>query len=54
MKPKAADKEEQDWRAEDDLRTLVSAEKIRSDEPRFKAAMKKCAEMKKALGNIKE
>lgn len=56
MKAKAAKaeaSEERDWMAEEDLRTLVNAEKIRADETRFKAAMKKCGEMKKALSAIK-
>lgn len=41
-----------EWRAEDDLRTLISAEKIKSDKARMAAAMKKRDEMKKAITNI--
>lgn len=41
--------ENDDWRVEDDLRTLCSAEKIRKDPKRFKAcqelAKKKMTEM---------
>lgn len=42
-------KEEKDWRAEDDLRTLIEAEKIKADKPRLKAAMTKKRELKKAI-----
>ena len=45
--------EEKEWRAEADLRTLIDAEKIKADPERLKAAMKKRAEMKKALDAVK-
>lgn len=44
--------EENDWMAEDDLRTLIAAEKIKQDKSRLAAAMKKKREMAKALANI--
>lgn len=44
--------DDKSWQAEDDLRTLISAEKIKSDKDRFAAAMKKRDEMKKAIMNI--
>lgn len=52
-KPVPMDAEERDWRAEDDLRTLIGAEKIKADDARLKAAMKKRDEMAKALKGIK-
>ncbi|MCV0395470.1 MAG: hypothetical protein K5872_22240 [Rhizobiaceae bacterium] len=45
--------EEKEWMAESDLRTLIEAEKIKMDASRMKAAMKKRAEMKKALDGVK-
>lgn len=45
--------EENDWMAENDLRTLIDAEKIKADPKRMKAAMKKQTEMKKALEKIR-
>jgi len=51
-KVSAMEKEENDWRAEDDLRTLVAAEKIKRDPKRLKAAMAKKREMKKDLDAI--
>lgn len=45
-------KEEKDWRAEDDLRTLIEAEKIKKDKARLKAAMAKKREKMKALENL--
>lgn len=44
--------EERDWQAESDLRTLIEAEKVKSDPKRLKAAMKKKREMKKDLDNV--
>lgn len=41
-----------DWRAEDDLRTLIEAEKIKKDAKRIKAAMIKLRELKKAVNSI--
>ncbi|MEQ9131093.1 MAG: hypothetical protein RJQ08_13705 [Salinisphaeraceae bacterium] len=46
--------EEKDWRAEDDLRTLIEAEKIKRDDARLKAAMKKKREMAKNLEGVGE
>lgn len=45
-------KEEREWRAEDDLRTLIAAEKIKADPARLKAAMAKKRELSKALANM--
>lgn len=36
--PSAAEKKE--WQAEDDLRTLIAAEKIKKDKDRYAAALK--------------
>jgi len=44
--------EEDEWRAEDDLRTLISAEKIKGDKKRLAGVMKKKREMKKDLDNV--
>lgn len=43
---------EKDWRAEDDARTLIEAEKIRNDKTRLKNATAKIRTMKKALENL--
>lgn len=48
------EKEEMEWRAESDLRSLIEAEKIKADPERMKRAMKKRDDMKKALTNIKD
>lgn len=45
-------KEENNWRAEDDLRTLIEAEKIKQDKSRIKAAMEKKRQLKKALDGM--
>lgn len=37
-------KQEEDWRAEDDVRTLVRAAEIRKDKPRLKRAQAKAKE----------
>jgi hypothetical protein len=42
------------WMAEDDLRTLISAEKIKADDKRMKRAMAKHAEMMTALKAVKK
>lgn len=47
-----ADAEEQEWQAENDLRTLIDAEKIKADKPRMDRAMKKHKEMKTALMKV--
>ena len=44
--------DEKDWRAEDDLRTLIEAEKIKQDKARLKAAMTKKRELSKALDGM--
>jgi hypothetical protein len=41
--------DEDSWRAEDDLRTLVNAAKIRKDPKRMAAVRKKEAEMRAAM-----
>lgn len=46
--------EEKNWRAEGDLRTLIEAEKIKRDDARLKAAMKKKREMVKNLDGMGE
>lgn len=45
-------KEMDEYQAECDLRTLIEAEKIKADKKRIAAAMKKKAEMQKALTSI--
>lgn len=45
-------RQEDEWQAEDDLRTLINAEKIKADKKRLAAAMKKKREMKKSLEAI--
>lgn len=48
------EKQEQEWQAENDLRTLIDAEKIKRDPKRLKAAMAKRKEMKKDLDAIED
>lgn len=43
---------EKDWQAEDDLRTLIAAEKIKRDKKRMTAAMKKKRELQKAINGL--
>lgn len=50
---KEYEEQEKKWRAESDLRTLVDAEKIKSDPDRLKSAMKMKREQMDALKNIK-
>ena len=46
-------KTEKEWRVEDDMRTLVEAERIKKDRKRFKAAVE-CAERKaKEMAELK-
>jgi len=45
---------DKDFEAENDLRSLIEAEKIKRDKKRFSAAMKKRKEMKANLEKIKE
>lgn len=47
----AMDKEEAEWRAEDDLRTLIQAEEIRADRARLKRAM---AKRKEKIANLQK
>ena len=44
--------QENKWRADGDLRTLIEAEKIKKDKPRFNAAMKMHKEMMTAMKGI--
>lgn len=44
--------DEKDWRAEDDMRTLINAQKIQADPKRLKAAMAKAKEQMAALKKI--
>jgi len=51
--PSTAPKSDNDWRAESDLRTLMEAQKIKSDKGRFRAALAKRDEMREQLGGIR-
>ncbi|HKJ74537.1 MAG TPA: hypothetical protein VKA19_10510 [Alphaproteobacteria bacterium] len=51
-KIEAMDAEDKKWRAESDLRTLIEAEKIKSDNARFNAALSKKAELQKSLDGM--
>ena len=44
--------EKEDWRAEDDMRTLARAEEIRKDPKRHKAALAKAKEKIAELQNL--
>ena len=44
--------EEREWEAENDLRTLIEAEKVRLDGKRLKAAMRKKRELASALRKV--
>ena len=44
--------EQKRWQAEDDLRTLVEAEKIKKDKDRLREAKKMAGEQRAALGEI--
>lgn len=44
--------ERERWMAEDDLRTLIDATKIRKDKARLSRAMKVAREQKKALEDV--
>ena len=52
MKVNAISAEEKNWRAEDDLRTLIEAEKIKADKSRLRAAMAKKKEQMKQLEKL--
>jgi hypothetical protein len=45
---------DKDWMAEGDLRTLIEAEKIKKDKPRYAAAMKKCKQMAADMAAVHE
>lgn len=45
--------DENDWRAEDDLRTLIQASKIKKDKDRMKRAMAKRDEQRVHLSSIR-
>lgn len=47
-------KQEKQWKAESDLRTLIDAEKIKKDKDRYAAAMKLHKEQTAALAAIKK
>lgn len=47
-------KEEKQWKADSDLRTLIDAEKIKKDKARYSAAMKMHKDMMAALRGIEE
>lgn len=44
--------EEDSWKAENDMRTLIDAQKIQADPERFKKAMAKAKEQMRALRKI--
>jgi hypothetical protein len=45
-------KGEQDFRSEQDMRTLIEAERIKRDKGRLSRAMKKAKEERAALGKV--
>ena len=47
-------REDKQYEAEQDVRTLVDAEKIKGDQPRFKRAMVKAREQMKALRKVQK
>ena len=49
---KASKKDENDWQAEDDSRTLVRAEEIKADKARLKRALAKVKEQSAALEKV--
>lgn len=50
----AMDKPDAKYEAENDLRTLIEAEKVKRDKKRYSAAMKMAKEQKAALAEIQE
>ena len=52
MNKTAMAKDEKEYMADSDLRTLIEAEKIKKDKPRYAAAMKKHKEMMAAMEGI--
>jgi hypothetical protein len=47
-------KQEKKWQAESDLRTLIEAEKIKKDKPRFAAALKAHGEAVKQMAKVQK
>jgi hypothetical protein len=47
-------RQEKKWQAEHDLRTLIEAEKIKKDKPRFNAALKAHAEAVKEMAKVQK
>ena len=45
-------KQEAEWKAENDLRTLIDAEKIKKEPSRLRAAMAKAKEQRAALETV--
>lgn len=52
MNKAEAVKQEKEWKADSDLRTLIEAEKIKKDKPRYAAAMAMRKQQIAALQNI--
>lgn len=44
--------QEKEWQADSDMRTLIEAEKIKKDKPRFRRAMKKAKEQRDQLAQV--
>jgi hypothetical protein len=53
MTKKQIEAQEKQWRAENDVRTLIEAAKICADAERHKLALAKVADMRKELDDIK-
>ena len=52
MAKKTKPPSDEDFRAENDMRSLIDAEKIKKDKGRFSAAMKKGREQRDALTSV--
>ncbi len=52
MTSDVAMKSDKEWEAEQDLNTLIDAEKIKKDKVRLKAVMKRKRELTKALEKV--
>lgn len=52
LKAQPTMKEEDRWRARDDLRTLITAEEIKADKKRYAAAIKEGKAQQKELQNV--
>lgn len=48
----SATQDRQEFQAEDDVRTLINAEKIKRDKPRLKRALVKAKEQREALAAV--